>query len=64
LVESFPESPDAEMAILRMAQIQWNQFRDANAALSFLTEMQERFPQGRFLSYAQALRSDLKFTAR
>ena len=62
LVESFPDAPDAEVAILRMAQIQWNQFRDADAALSSLTEMQERFPQGRFLSYAQALRSDLKFT--
>lgn len=64
LIQSFPEAPDAEMAILRMAQIQWNQFRDADAALSSLTEMQERFPQGRFLSYAQALRSDLKFTRR
>ena len=64
LIQSFPESPDAEMAILRMAQIQWNQFRDADAALSSLTEMQERFPHGRFLSYAQALRSDLKFTPR
>ena len=61
LVESFPDAPDAEVAIQRMAQIQWNQFRDADAALSYLTEMQERFPQGRFLSYAQALRSDLKF---
>jgi membrane associated rhomboid family serine protease len=64
LVESTPESPDAETAILRMAQIQWNHFRNADAALSFLTEMQERFPQGRFLPYAQALRRDLNFTPR
>jgi len=62
LIQSFPESPDTEMAILRMAQIQWNQFKDADAALSSITEMQERFPQGRFLSYAQALRNGLKFT--
>jgi len=60
LIECVPDGPDTEMAFLRMAQIQWNEIRDAAAAFSLLTEMKSRFPQGNLCSYAHSLQSEIQ----
>jgi len=54
------DSEDAEMALFRMAQIQWEQFKDAAAALSSLYKLQRRFPNGSLFSTAQKLRRDIE----
>jgi len=64
LIQYVPNSADAEMAFFRMAQLQWNQFKDAAAALSSLSEMQSRFPLGSLSHTAQAFHREIQKALR
>ena len=64
LVQCFPNSEDAEMVFFRMAQIQWDQFKDATAALSSLYKMQSHFPNSSLSSTAQTLRRDIQKSSK
>lgn len=59
-VESdFPNSPEAEHALLRAARVEWMFLRDVPAALKLLETLLTRFPAGRFMFEAEDLKEEI-----
>lgn len=55
LVETYPTSPDVEMALYRMALAFWDQLKDADNAKLCLREMAKRFPKGEMATFGRDL---------
>lgn len=55
LVNTFPETQDAEAAFYKMAYCFWNSYKDASNARNCLQQMLVRFPNGSMASYGRAL---------
>lgn len=55
IAEQRPNDPEAETALYRLAMAAWNIHRNAEKAKGFIAELQNRFPHGEMVTYANAL---------
>lgn len=56
VTQNHPESAEVELALFRLAAIQWNKNRNSGDAIGYLNQLLERFPNGRLLFDAEDLR--------
>lgn len=58
--ERYPDSPDVEMALYKMAQCYWNGFRNAKGASGCLDELAKRFPRGNMVPFAKTMYQQIR----
>jgi membrane associated rhomboid family serine protease len=60
LCNAYPEAPDVETALYRMANCYWNSYHDAANARNCIQQMMQRFPNGPMAPFARALLNQIR----